>query len=539
MRIYDKDERGYFMFSASMTGFTAVVILYSLIVALVCMLCGRRRSVAEAGAFLGLTFLAGVVAFLVARGLRGVIGDVIYNEVFTRLGTGVGDFMALSPSGEAGMRELIAYVVAPALFLGLFILILLLLRLTVGIPVHLVFRKKKKDGSSSSSDSDSKKTSIPGMAMGLCGGILIALLTLAPLCGYLMTVSHTVDALLDTGVQQTDMVQDMMEDLNTDEKEVRAAVEAVEKNIAVRSVNAAMGWMLYGGLTSGSGQSGEAVVPSNLEAELCYISDGVGYGLQVYQWALDEKGQWNMEEEDKAVFRALYDDLIASDWLMEVGAEAVSGLASAWSQGEVCMGLKRPVVDKVAEPVVAEALLLFSQETPVQLEQDLDTVLDMLEELVHSGILRSSLSVDALMEQVGESGLLSKVTVTLNENDHLAPLVDTFQTMGIRLVASVMETELLQDGHYDEMLDQVAETLTNVLELSPEEREATVRQAVQESFETYDIDVPDDVAVAMSEQAIQSLGEDGVITGEEIREYLLEHVDDAGDVLGDVIEDLP
>ena len=66
-----------------------------------------------------------------------------------------------------------------------------------------------------------------------------------------------------------------------------------------------------------------------------------------------------------------------------------------------------------------------------------------------------------------------------------------------------------------------------------------MRQAVQESFETYDIDVPDDVAVVLSEQAIQSLGEDGEITGAEIREYLLEHVEDAGDVLEDVIEDLP
>ena len=143
------------------------------------------------------------------------------------------------------------------------------------------------------------------------------------------------------------------------------------------------------------------------------------------------------------------------------------------------------------------------------------------------------------MEQVGQSGLLNKVSDTLNENAHLAPLVDAFHTMSIRLVASVMETDLLQDGRYDDMLDQVAETLTNVLELSPEEREATVRQAVQESFETYDIDVPDDVAVVLSEQAIQSLGEDGEITGEEIREYLLEHVEDAGDVLEDVIEDLP
>ena len=203
------------------------------------------------------------------------------------------------------------------------------------------------------------------------------------------------------------------------------------------------------------------------------------------------------------------------------------------------MGMKRPTVDSIVEPVVEKALVLFSRETPALLEQDLDTVLDMLEELVQSGILRPTQSVESLMERVGQSGLLNKVSDTLNENDHLAPLVDTFQTMGIRLVASVMETELLQDGHYDEMLDQVAETLTNVLELSPEEREATVRQAVQESFSTHDIDVPDDVAVAMSEQAIQSLGEDGVITGEEIREYLLEHVDDAGDVLEDVIEDLP
>lgn len=203
------------------------------------------------------------------------------------------------------------------------------------------------------------------------------------------------------------------------------------------------------------------------------------------------------------------------------------------------MGMKRPTVDSIVEPVVEEALVLFSRETPALLEQDLDTVLDMLEELVQSRILRPTQSVESLMEQVGQSGLLNKVSDTLNENAHLAPLVDAFHTMSIRLVASVMETDLLQDGRYDDMLDQVAETLTNVLELSPEEREATVRQAVQESFETYDIDVPDDVAVVLSEQAIQSLGEDGEITGAEIREYLLEHVEDAGDVLEDVIEDLP
>jgi hypothetical protein len=545
------------VFSSFMIGFTVAVILYVLLVVAICTLCGRRRGVPEAVAFLGLVLLAGGVSFLLTYGLRNGVGDLICRAVLAVLGAEADDFLAASPSGEAGVRQLVSFAVAPILFFLLFLLVGLLLRLAVGIPVHCLLRKQAKAGKETAAaeavaveakagaeTGKGKQLSWPGLAMGFCGGVLIALLTLTPLCGYMMTAAHTVDALLATGAQQTDVGQDMLESLHTDGEEVQAAVEAVETNPAVWTVNALLGRTLFTGLTSGSGQAGEAVVPAGFEAEMCHIFESVGYGMQVYQWSLDQdEDSWEMDAEDRASFQALYDALFASDWLTEVGAETVSQLALAWSEGESCMGLERPTVDSVAEPVLEEALALLSEETPTLLTQDMSTVLDMLEELVNSGLLSSAQSGEARLAQVGRSGLLGQVSATLQQNDHLAPLVQAFHTMSVRLVATVMESELLRDGQYDDTLDQIAGTLTDVLDLSPAEREATIRQAVQESFQTHDIDVPEDVAVILAEQAIQSLGEDGVITGQEMREYLLAHAEETETILENsltenIIEDL-
>ena len=85
---------------------------------------------------------------------------------------------------------------------------------------------------------------------------------------------------------------------------------------------------------------------------------------------------------------------------------------------------------------------------------------------------------------------------------------------------------------------QHREMLDSVLEMDKGERSVLLQDTVKQIFAQYDVDVPPEVVIELSEKAIVELGADGKIEADELKQFLIDHsseLDFAGDILDDVI----
>ena len=91
------------------------------------------------------------------------------------------------------------------------------------------------------------------------------------------------------------------------------------------------------------------------------------------------------------------------------------------------------------------------------------------------------------------------------------------------------------------MMGNVADSLNNVLDMPEEERNSIITQSIKNNFSEKGFDVPDDVALEMSNQLINDLGADGEITADELTDYMVNHAEEGFDIMGDVEipEELP
>ena len=146
----------------------------------------------------------------------------------------------------------------------------------------------------------------------------------------------------------------------------------------------------------------------------------------------------------------------------------------------------------------------------------------------------------AMVQSMGQSGLLTEMLGKLEESERLHTLASELKALSIRLVSNMLGVDKLQSGEYAEMMDDVASTLTDALSMSEDERDALILDSIKNSFSGQGFDVPDEVALKMSHQMIDELGADGEITESELTDYLLNHADEGFEILPDQIpEQLP
>ena len=231
------------------------------------------------------------------------------------------------------------------------------------------------------------------------------------------------------------------------------------------------------------------------------------------------------------------DHLLQSEWLTALFADAIEAASNTWLEGESFLGMAPPELGDLLQPSFDVALTVLSTESVETLRSDVNTVLDIVTELMLEGLVTEDPDYEALMVQLGENGMINGVMAKLADNPHMAPLASEIQTLAVRVVSSVLGETLKHTDEYDPMIDQLAGELNNVVDMSKEEREAVIRDSVKTAFEEHGVSVPEDVALELSEKAIEELGKDGVIEGDELKDYFINHMGEAGDLAGDIFDE--
>ncbi|MBQ4112963.1 MAG: hypothetical protein IJD38_09220 [Clostridia bacterium] len=487
--------------------------LFVIVSGVIAMLKARKRSWIMAVVRLAITVVTAAVALPLTSVGVSAGADAAYDLLIPYLPEDIMAFLNEVPVGAEGLRVLAGLILAPFVYLLVFIILRWILYVIAWIVEKCVPLMRRRNR---------RYVSLP---VGALNGMIFAMVTLIPVCGFMMLGTHMFRTFLETDIAQSGMVREILEPLGMTEEDLDGAIADIEENFVVVAVYETVGKPVFTNLTTATLDVSEThgtEVKINLESELCGLLKTAGYAMEVMESFEKE----DYTAEDKELLFAMADTFFESDWVRMLSADTLAAMAGDWLEGKDFAGMERPSPDANLDPTLNRILELLAAETSVTLEQDIHDVLDVVGDLLVHDLLGGNTDYDVMVQRMGQSGLLTTVLSKLETNPRMAPLAAELKALAIRLVTNMLGVDQLKNGEYSEMMTSVAGTLTNSLSMSREERDALVLDSIRNNFGDQGFDVPDDVALQMANQMIDELGEDGEISSDELTNYLINHVDE-------------
>ena len=490
---------------------TLCILLYTAAIAAITLLQARNRSWIMAAVRLGETFVAALIAIPIAKSLSGTMTDIALPLINDALPSDWQNFLTVVPSLEAGVQVFVGMLIAVLLYLPAFIII----RVIFGIAGMICEREMPV-----LAREEDKKIAISLPVAG-AHALLMAIVTLIPLCGLIMMGAHVVGTVEESPALHSSLVSP--EESSSPLVTVEKIANDLEKNPCVLAVHYTLGKPVYTLLTTETTDKaathGEAI-RINMERELCGL-------IRTAEDVLDAKDTFasaGFTEADKVHMFTAADSLFASKWVGYVATDALVSLSSSWLEGDTFLGMARPTMAEAIDPTFVCLLEVLSIETPQTLSEDIHVLLDVLGDLRIKGFLNSdTIFYEDLIRSLGQDGFLSTLLAELDQNERMHLLVEELRTMNVRLVGSMLGAELLESGEYDALMGDVATSLNDVLQKPAEERNEIIKQAINQNFDAHGFHVPEDVALEVSDKIISELGSDGEITKDELTAFLSQY----------------
>ncbi len=521
--------------TAFLSAFTLGAVILAVVLLVVDLLLARRRSWIMG--FVRIALTVGAAAAAIPLALRGAehLSVPLYDLLLSLIGDSapaIGDhvnsFMGMVASGAEGARLVMRLVIAPILFLFLFILLRLLLSIFGWILCRCVMVLRVRD--------------VPGvaMALGALNGVLITMVILVPLCGFLAMGGTLMTTVADTIDEERDeILVDLLDDAGTSRTELSSMGRYAAEHPLVVIVQGTVGEPVFSMLTTAEMDPSVTHgmdVSLKLESELTRLLCAGVYAVD----AVDALDNDDYTPEDKVVLMAALDHALESDWVQLLATDSLVSLSGKWMANQAFLGMDRPTLDAKVQPILNSLLKILSEEEVTTLSADLHTIVDVLGDILVCDLLAESFDPSAMMTAISENGLLTHTLDKLESNAHMRPLADELEALGVRLLSDMLGLEELKNGEHDEMLTEVSAQMTESLTMSVEERHEFVSTWVRKVFEDYGYSVPEDVVIKIADRMVVELGGDGIITTEELTQYLVDNIDEGLDILPDgVIETLP
>lgn len=504
---------------------TVVIAVYAFLLTLKNLIHAAKRSWVMAVVRLGVTVAAAVVALSVTQEVADLAADTVYGYLLPHLGDELASFLAEVPVGAEGMRVIAALVASPILYVMIFVLLRWAASIVLWIVERCIPPLKKHS---------LRILSIP---LGAVNGLLVAAVTLIPLCGYLVFGAHMLGTFVDSGMTDTALIQkNVLDRFDLTEEDLESVADEIESNPVISRVYMPVGDPIFTMLTTAdldvSGTHSQAI-EMNLEREMKGLLVTAAYAID----AGEAFGKADYTPADKELLLSVADSLFESEWVRLLAADSLVALSETWLENKPFAGLNRPVLDPTLNPTVNRLLEVLSSENSETLEEDIHVILDVVGDLKIHGLLEKNADYTAMVKKMGESGLLTAMLAKLEESERLNVLASELKALSIRLVSNMLGVDKLMSGEYADMMGDVAGALTDSLSMSEAERDTLILDAVKNSYAEYGFDVPDEVALKMSHEMIDELGADGEITGDELTDYMVKFADEGFEITPDMIPD--
>ncbi len=517
-----------------MTIVTIAVLIYAGLLVLINLLLAGRKNWIMGCVRVGVTVVAALGAIPITLKIAEVLSGSVFDFLVPELGAEVNGFLTDVPIAGEGARVLVAMLASPILYLLVFILVRAVLSIIASIVGKLVpvLRGHKLRG--------------VAMLLGAANGLLIAVVTLIPLCGFIMLGANLLNTVSEAATTATAVAEGkadsasastgdgvgvtylaIAEDNGAEDNEladeithnpVAQIVFDLEKHPAIRAVYGSVGEPIFRMLTTSTlHASSSRSIPMNLENELMGVTRTVIYASS----ALDSIEKEDYTPDDKELLFLTADSVMESPWVKILATDTMVVMSEHWLDGEEFLGMSAPAPDPNVAPTFNRLLQILSTESEQVIETDLHTILDVMGDFLAYDLLSGEVDPTEMVKTLGTSGLMSTTLAKLEANPHLSPLSGEIRDMSVRMVANMLGTDSLTNGEHAPMIDNMASTLTDALVLSEEERDEMILDAVNTAFVDYGYEVPDELALELADQLVQECGQDDKIESEELTNFLV------------------
>ena len=484
---------------------TLIVLLGAIIGALFGLLRGFKRSIVTV---IG-TATAALLAFLLAKPITGWIANFVFEKVgIKNLIPMYNDLVEVSPALGEFISVLPVAIVAPIVFLVLFVILKLIVKIPCGI-ISL----------SMGSKSDRR---VLGMPIGAGQGIISALVIVFVITGFISTADNLTTAIKNDKSTITQDLRSTVDDFDD-------VIEATKKDPVVKilcrkapakselttSVN-----FVYSGLTTFKLNNQKA----NLNEELVGVINTltcitpIASNTDVTKWS----------DTEIAALQKFADKMNQSVLLKNVGTDFVSGACTKWSNNEKFMGMERPKADAMIDPIISALFGSFKNTTVNTIHDDLTTVIELFKTFnrhnVFSSLTGNGDSSNMMSALSGD--LVKEVLEVLNSNPHghFNALVGEVTNLGLRLLAQTLNLPENNNEIYTNLTDDIAEKLTDVVADGITEEEITqLANDTKSILAENGIDVSEEAVQVVTDGIVEKFAnEGGEISGEKVQEFFQE-----------------
>ncbi|MBQ9162283.1 MAG: hypothetical protein IJX74_03310 [Clostridia bacterium] len=495
---------------------TLIIVGYILISAGLYALSARKHTWMGSAMRTVLIIVSVVLSCLISTGISSIFGESIHSMIVEPMLSGMGDIVTSVPLLGNTLTAVASMLLAPFIFIVIFSILRLVLSLLGKIPEKLVLEKFVP-----------KKLHIKWISpvVGAVNGALVAIITIVPICGYMMLASDVIAAtatLTDDG-NSTETVELAAEEGEGEGVNILDSLATLGENPAVKVVSTVAS-PIFDALTTADVPTGHAdgsTVKFTLSKDVSNIFNIVDH-VTVF---MDDMTSGTVSDNTQQNMHDLSDAFSKTEWSRCFASDTFSSMANAWLEGGDFMGMAAPELPPVFAPTFDKALEVIGDVTPATVDDDLDTIFDVFYYFLKGDLMNGGAASNDIMTTLGEGEILSGIINTLNANERFAPLADEITDMGMRVVASsIGKVELGSDEQYDKLVGELSNSLNSTLDMSKEERDEYVKESMKTAFVDYGMEVPEDVALTFSDKMITDLGSDGEITDEEVHAYLDSYV---------------
>ena len=482
------------------------------------LLRGFKRSIVT---IIGTTTSA-VLAFILAKPLTRLIARTALDSFdWKSMITGIEDVLEASPTLEEFIGVLPTVIIAPMVFIVLFVIIKLIMKIPCGI---ISLRMGEK--------SDRRAL---GMPIGAVQGIISSLVIVFVITGFISTADNVFEAVKKDTSSSTVEIRNTIEDVDVvieaAKKDPIARVlcrKASEKSELSTSVN-----FVFSDLTTSKLRNDKF----KLNEELVNIIDMATSITPII--SNTDISTWSDSEIEALDTFALKMD--RSVLLKNIGTDLISGACTKWSNGETFMGIERPKADEMMDPMILAVLDAFKETTTDTIYDDFKTVIDLLGTFNKYDVFSklSGGNTDNLMSLF--SGDMIKDTLTVlnsNPHGHFNKLQGAVSNLGLRVLGGILNLPEDEAEIYEDLMNDIAVELNNIVGDGVTEEEITQLASETKTILLKNgIDISEEAAEVVTIGIVEKFADfEGEISAENVQEFFREFsvaYDSAGDLIPD------
>lgn len=304
------------------------------------------------------------------------------------------------------------------------------------------------------------------LAWSLVQTLIVVAIYMIPVSVYSEALSTVLDEVSEQG-----MLSDSSEELEL----VQDVLRPIDENVVTVSYRKVGGKALCNLITDFEANDTRT-----------HLNDEVGavthFSCDVYR--LTKTKLADMSEEEAQTLKDIADSTKKSALLSTITGEVIYSLADCWKSEEAFLGVAKPHVDDLFDPLVDTLVDIFYQDAKSTdaLNADFHTLADVVICLSNYDILKDLSNPDALIEKMNGGDAINEMTAILNANESMKPLVPEVTNLGMRAIANTLGLSPEEAKLHDEFMGNVTNALNDVKGMEREEQVNVINDRLEAEF---------------------------------------------------------